>query len=301
MLILETTMDNTSEYNITLKIRNNLLLRAFKAKGEVPGKVLADKIGITYGMLNKYIALKESPIDKADDYKESALRICDFLNMSPRDLWTDEQLTPLEKSTVELEISYEQISPYLPSTDDPTLNLECGDLKQTIDTILENLNPSNPDYRYVVERRFGLTGPPATFNELAEELGISHERVRQIEAKALRMMRHPSRSIHLVDYSDTRYNTEDIILHTEINRLEKEIFIKEWNYIRELDYANHCNDLQVDQQRFRKYKWENRAPVSADSLCNMKHEIDTLQVRLKSLKIKRNPWKEHHASIREQS
>jgi RNA polymerase sigma factor (sigma-70 family) len=46
--------------------------------------------------------------------------------------------------------------------------------------------------RQVLERRFGLVAGPQTLAELGDELEITRERVRQIEAKALSKLRHPS-------------------------------------------------------------------------------------------------------------
>jgi RNA polymerase primary sigma factor len=51
--------------------------------------------------------------------------------------------------------------------------------------------------------RFGLTdGRMRTLEEVGKEFNITRERIRQIEAKALRKLRHPSRSKRLKDYLD---------------------------------------------------------------------------------------------------
>ena len=53
----------------------------------------------------------------------------------------------------------------------------------------------------ILKERFGLDGrDPKTYDEIALESNISRERVRQIEAKALRKLKHPNRSKRLVDF-----------------------------------------------------------------------------------------------------
>jgi len=71
-------------------------------------------------------------------------------------------------------------------------------LKGHIDEVLETLNPRE---RRVLALRFGLKdGRNRTLEEVGREFGVTRERIRQIEAKALRKLRHPSRSKRLRDY-----------------------------------------------------------------------------------------------------
>jgi RNA polymerase primary sigma factor len=53
----------------------------------------------------------------------------------------------------------------------------------------------------VLKMRFGLDGQkPMTLEEVGREFGVTRERIRQIESKALRKLRHPSRRLKLKDY-----------------------------------------------------------------------------------------------------
>ena len=55
----------------------------------------------------------------------------------------------------------------------------------------------------MLKLRFGLDdGRTRTLEEVGKEFNITRERIRQIEAKALRKLRHPSRSKRLKDYLD---------------------------------------------------------------------------------------------------
>ncbi|HEX9236015.1 MAG TPA: sigma-70 family RNA polymerase sigma factor [Actinomycetota bacterium] len=73
-----------------------------------------------------------------------------------------------------------------------------GMMRDDIDSVLQTLSARE---RRILELRFGLTdGKPRTLEEVGREFGLTHERIRQIEAKTFCKLRHPSRAQKLRDY-----------------------------------------------------------------------------------------------------
>lgn len=71
-------------------------------------------------------------------------------------------------------------------------------LKRDLENVLETLTARE---KKIIQLRFGLDdGRARTLEEVGEYFGLTRERIRQIEAKALRKMRHPSRSRKLKDF-----------------------------------------------------------------------------------------------------
>ena len=80
----------------------------------------------------------------------------------------------------------------------PEGNVESVMLREHIDTLLGDLKERE---RQVIVLRFGLEdGHPRTLEEVGKEFNVTRERIRQIEAKALRKLRHPVRSKRIRDF-----------------------------------------------------------------------------------------------------
>mgnify|MGYP000817803798 FL=1 len=71
-------------------------------------------------------------------------------------------------------------------------------LQEQLTQVLDSLADRE---RKVIELRFGLVdGHPRTLEEVGREFGVTRERIRQIEAKALRKLRNPVRSKRIRDF-----------------------------------------------------------------------------------------------------
>lgn len=85
--------------------------------------------------------------------------------------------------------------------EDPSDVTSMNLLKDKIRHVLDTLNERE---RAVLEQRFGLVdGCSRTLEEVGREFCVTRERIRQIEAKALRKMRHPTRIRHLEGFIDS--------------------------------------------------------------------------------------------------
>ncbi len=82
----------------------------------------------------------------------------------------------------------------------PEVNKEMAPIEERIDEVFSSLSPRE---QRVLKLRFGLEdGRSRTLEEVGKEVKVTRERIRQIEAKALRKLRHPARSRLLKDFLD---------------------------------------------------------------------------------------------------
>ena len=109
----------------------------------------------------------------------------------------------LSNASLDVPIGEEEITELREMIPDTTMipiedEVEQKVLVQTIDSLLKTLTIRESQ---IIILRFGLhNGTPETLEEIGTKFGVTRERIRQIEAKALRKLRHPSRSKSLKDF-----------------------------------------------------------------------------------------------------
>ncbi len=135
---------------------------------------------------------REATIDEiAEDIGMSAERVRKIMKISQ---------DPVSLETPIGEADDSHLGDFIPDEDSPT-PAEAASyqlLKEQLDEVLHTLSPRE---EMVLRLRFGLEdGRSRTLEEVGQQFNITRERIRQIEAKALRKLRHPSRSKILKDY-----------------------------------------------------------------------------------------------------
>ncbi|MBK8467638.1 MAG: RNA polymerase subunit sigma-70 [Chloracidobacterium sp.] len=180
------------DYRVTVKVRNNRLLKAIEESGGTPGQKWCDANYLSYTKVNELINMTRSPITSYGALSPIATQLCDLLNKVPEDLWSAEQLHPLEKNFAEMEMSHEQLAALLPS-EQQSYELDISEFEnkqvaqQLLDVCTEALTPRE---RQVLHYRFT---EDMSHVEIGKILGVCRDRIIQIEAKVLRKLRSGTR------------------------------------------------------------------------------------------------------------
>lgn len=105
----------------------------------------------------------------------------------------------------------------------PSDTVASSDLKERVREVLKTLTPREEK---VLKMRFGIdVASEHTLEEVGKDFSVTRERIRQIEVKALRKLRHPSRSKKLLSFFDKE--AEEGMLDEDIENEEMEMFERE--------------------------------------------------------------------------
>jgi RNA polymerase sigma factor (sigma-70 family) len=194
-----------NEYRIKVTVRNNLILNAIESAGYKNVSDFCRAVGLPKTALTELIAMRKPPLNQSGEFSEHAKALMDELCVAPTDLWTSEQLTlKLKRNTAQRDVSSEGMRAALGMHAEEMLELMKPDdpdeavLKhEMVSVVKEQLESLSPRAALILRMRFGIGCEEHTFEEIGEKFDLTRERVRQIEAKALRHLKHPSRSDEL--------------------------------------------------------------------------------------------------------
>jgi RNA polymerase primary sigma factor len=155
---------------------------------------MSDRIRLLYKIarqLEQNIGHKPTPEEIADAMEIDSRKVQWMMRVSWRPLSLE---TPVgEDEDTELGSFVED-----ESTPTPTQTAYQNLLRDKIEEVLATLSPREAR---ILRLRFGLhSGRPYTLEEVGQKFGLTRERIRQIEGKALRRLRHPRRARQLRDY-----------------------------------------------------------------------------------------------------
>ena len=207
---------------IISKVRNNRLMEAREQIG-MSAPQFAEQVGMSYGLYIRIEGLKQTPSEWAAALLSEATGIgVDELFPSYLDgLKTTTSVRTIPESKM---LSLTGLDPYLLTTgpEDVEDNVNKRELKEALNKSLGELVDRE---RFIIESRFGLNGDdPMTLESVGKILGVSKERIREIEAKAMKKLRHPRRSrrlrVHVMDVAKTREEFEYLHKYRAAHNLE---------------------------------------------------------------------------------
>ena len=193
-----------SEYRVKVSVRNNLILKAIEATGTTSVAEFCRVNELPINNINALICMRVRPITTDGVFCQTAKDLMEVLGACPTDLWTSEQLTMrLKKNSTEVPMDAQtlqaalggQATPLLIET--PEELTSKGELSKAVNDILGTLTTRE---QKILEMRYKQD---MTLEEVAEAYNVTRERVRQIEAKALRKLRDPKRADSLRPFCDS--------------------------------------------------------------------------------------------------
>ena len=195
------------ELEVTIRIRNNRVKERRLALG-LTQKELAERIGLTQARYGTFETMRTSPIDKSTgEWMEAALMIAEFYKVDPTELFPDSVRRvemPMAVKQVDLEelrLTTSQHAMRMLNPSATELDTRDRELREAVKDVLKTLTPRE---QKVLILRFGLDGKGyKDLTEVGKHAGeVTRERIRQIEARALRKLRQPSRSMRLKSFVD---------------------------------------------------------------------------------------------------
>lgn len=190
------------DIRMDVRFRNNCILSKMESVGVESVAELARRIGVSVMSIHCYVNMTQVPFNKKGKMSRVVIKMCEFFKCSPEELFSSEQMeTKLEKNRAAVEVSFEGVRAMLEHQPSELLALEDVVARDQIPGLItQALEHLTVRQRLVLTKRFGLQEEEEhTLEQVAEVLGVTRERVRQIEAKALRRMRNPSVSAALGD------------------------------------------------------------------------------------------------------
>lgn len=179
---------------------NYKLIRAVNdARGDLSFKEWCKGKGFTIYELKKHIHGMVSPINKDGQLSALANKILDALYCIPEDIWDNEVLYPFENNFSNFNGIYDILS----QADEDYIYKDCSEYvedEQFADRVEMVLNNLSTEKNVSILRK--LYYEDLTLKQTGNCYNLSQERIRQIEAKMLRMLRHPTRCDFLRDLHD---------------------------------------------------------------------------------------------------
>jgi len=193
------------DYHATVVIRNGRLKSLIDETG-LSLRKLAIAANTCPSMLGRILNFRESPVTgyEGSRWRACVVKLCEFLQVNPEDIFPEHIRHIVESNKRECYVDQQTLT-----SADASLMLTPSQeavRSDAIDAVHEVIDeaPLTDRERFVLNARFFADDPElrTSLASIGDALEVSQERVRQIEAKAMRKLRHPLRSDKLYEALD---------------------------------------------------------------------------------------------------
>ena len=241
---------------IDIRCRNNVLWHAIFDRWPSVSAFARDA-GIWPGRIGDFLNLQDNPyVDDGVTLKPIAAHIASALGQHGHEVFPWELYQEKFPTKAVYEVEAEQ---FVSLNAARRLSLEGPSVdSNVIDKALATLTPRE---RNVIEKRYNFTGndPEATYRDIGDDLSLSPERVRQIENKALRKLRHPSRQMTQAMVPEERTAVADPIRYRSQwnwHRGERVQTPEGWTgTVRNQRVRSHREEILVENAPFAPGRW----------------------------------------------
>jgi len=179
------------DIRVEMKFKNNLILAMMEEAGFKTVAELSRAVKVGQNSLGKLINMRILPTKRDGSWAIAVTRLADFFKRSPEDLFSEfQQEHALEKNCTYAELYFSEVQALLAEDQaqllDPVTAMEVHEQHGILEGMLSTLTPRE---QKVLRARFGFDGPEMTLEEIAKATDVTRERIRQVEAGALRKLR----------------------------------------------------------------------------------------------------------------
>ena len=237
------------DYRVKITIRNERLLAAMEGLGYKSVAEFSRNQGLNSNKVREIFSGKIPPLDKDGRPKDLTKEILELLDLTIEKAFTEKQLKGFKKHTFEIKLEEEKLL----QITNPAKNLEVKVIEQDVKNKFSEIFSKylTPREENVLRMRYGIgLDTDHTLEEVGLKFSVNRERIRQIEAKAIRKLKHPSVACHLI--STGFYDT-----FTKVNIKPKQIKQAEQFLVGQKIEKEHKKEIERNLMKRKKIHLKN--------------------------------------------
>jgi len=175
------------DYRVQIRIKNAWFLRKMEDAGFDSVAELSRSCGVSNNEIGTFVNLKKAAVDAHGAWRRSVQKVADVLKCLPEDLFPPQHVErALARNTAEVELAVADVANLIGGPMQPDQQLLTDEAGSIVRGAFSKLKARE---ERVVRGRYGFDGDIMTLEDLSKQLGITKERIRQIEHRALRKLR----------------------------------------------------------------------------------------------------------------